>query len=86
MVITVANDAVNITKATYSNSKKQLTVEATSNSFGLAILNVQGIGPMIYDPVFKVYRLTKNQSYISSVSVNSSFGGSSISPVTKVSK
>lgn len=86
LTVTIANDAINITKATYSNSKKQLTVEATSNSNGLSLLNVQGIGPMIYDPVFKVYRLIKTQAYVASISVTSTFGGSSTSPVTKVAK
>lgn len=84
--VNIANDTVTITKAVYSNSKKQLTIEAVSNSNGSAVLTVTGIGQMTYDPVSKLYHLINTQKYINSVAVQSSFSGSSSSQVTKIAK
>jgi len=86
LFVTISNDTVNITKTVYAASKKQLTIEVTSNSQGEAQLNVVGIGPMTYDPTTQVYRLIETGSRVSSVSVTSSFGGFDTSTVTKTAK
>jgi PKD repeat protein len=86
LFVTVQNDTVSITKAVFSTSKKQLTIEATSSSYGGSVLTVQGIGQMFYDPTTKLYRLIKTQGYVSSVTVQSSFGGANTSSVIKIAK
>jgi subtilisin family serine protease len=81
--VTVSPDTVQITKATYSTSKKELTVEAKSSLNNQAALTVAGIGSMTYNKgVFKLIKVLPTNP--GSVTVTSSLGGSRTLAVTVI--
>ncbi len=79
-------EVVTITRATFQNANKRLTVEATTNyPPGSVTLSVNGFGPMTYVPSADLYRLTVTTgANPGSVTVVSTAGGSATSPVSSI--
>lgn len=77
-------DAVTISKAEWSSSKKELKVEATSNGTPAPVLTVVGFGAMTYDSNKKKYSLTLKpvNTNPGTITVTSSKGGSASKAVT----
>lgn len=86
LLVNVVNaDTITITKATYSRSRKELTVEATSSQQPAAILTVQGFGTMAYISSLSKYQYKKRPTTNpGSVTINSSLGGSSTKTITLI--
>ena len=86
--VVAPKDIVNIIKAEYSPSKKQLRVDATSSRNGEAVLTVKNFGTMTYDSDLSLYRLTANNVLKNpgTVTVTSSFGGTDTEAVRSKGK
>lgn len=87
-LITIKTDVVNITKAIYIQSKKQLVVEALSSEIPYPVLSVEGFGQMQYISSENLYRLVVSnlRSIPSAINVLSSYGGTDTETVSKQGK
>lgn len=85
LLVTVASDAITITKALYLSGKKQLVIEVTSSKGGVAVLTVVGFGNLTYLPSLNLYRLTVDNVAANpgTVTVTSTLGGSASKTVEK---
>jgi len=83
-VTEAAPEEVTITKAEYKRSKQELTVQATSSAGGIAVLTVEGYGPMTYDKRTDTYKFQAKPVADpgGTVKVTSSLGGSATRQVT----
>lgn len=85
-IVKVIKDTVKVTVATYSTSKKQLVVKATSTTNGLATLTVRNYGTMTYVPSALDYEFTKDSVLTapSYVIVSSTAGSSVLRTITRI--
>ncbi|MBI2196915.1 S8 family serine peptidase [Candidatus Daviesbacteria bacterium] len=85
-IVKVIKDIVKITSATYSTSKRQLIVKATSTSLGKATLAVKNYGTMTYIPSSSSYELVKDgvSRAPSYVIVSSTSGSQTFRTVTRI--
>ncbi len=85
-VVKIIKDTVKITSATYSTSKRQLIVKATSTTNGKATLTVRNYGTMTYNSGSLSYELTKDGVFTkpSYVIISSTSGSQVLRTVARI--